>query len=28
VVAVGWVQTAAGYRVLILKWNGTRWATA
>jgi hypothetical protein len=28
VVAVGWVQTAAGYRVLILKWNGTRWAKA
>jgi hypothetical protein len=28
VVAVGWMQTAAGYRVLILKWNGTRWAKA
>jgi hypothetical protein len=28
VVAVGWVQTTAGYRVLILKWNGTRWAKA
>jgi len=28
VVAVGWTQTAAGYRVLILKWNGTRWAIA
>jgi hypothetical protein len=28
VVAVGWVQTNAGYRVLILKWNGTRWAIA
>ena len=28
VVAVGWTQTSAGYRVLILKWNGTRWAIA
>jgi hypothetical protein len=28
VVAVGWVQTRTGYRVLILKWNGTRWAIA
>jgi hypothetical protein len=28
VVAVGWVQASTGYRVLILKWNGTRWAKA
>jgi hypothetical protein len=28
VIAVGWVQTTTGYRVLILKWNGTRWAIA
>jgi hypothetical protein len=28
VVAVGWVQTRTGYRVLILNWNGTRWARA
>jgi hypothetical protein len=28
VVAVGWVQTRSGYRVLILNWNGTRWAVA
>jgi hypothetical protein len=28
-VAVGWAQSGAGvYRVLILKWNGTRWAIA
>lgn len=27
-VAVGWVQTRTGYQVLILKWNGTRWARA
>jgi hypothetical protein len=28
VVAVGWAQTRSGYRVLILKWNGTRWTRA
>jgi len=28
-VAVGWAQSSAGvYQVLILKWNGTRWAIA
>ena len=27
-VAVGWVQSPGAYRVLILKWNGTRWAIA
>ena len=30
VVAVGWAQSKGGpfYHVLILKWNGTRWAIA
>jgi hypothetical protein len=28
VIAVGWAQTRSGYQVLIMNWNGTRWAIA